>query len=497
MAKLTYEQALAKLYTEAEAKLIKTIKSKAGHGNATAYERSLLKQVEEQIEALRKSSDKMVQRLVKENYKIGLDKLLKDISVDTAAPRSYNLMSRLNVNQINIIVDNITSQLNQAIATVGRRCNDIIRQTALEATAKKLATGQTVREMQHEIEVALSENNVTSISYSNGTEHNIKDYAAMVARTTTAETQNTAQFVQGNAWGYDLVQMTSHYPTCEVCAMYQGRVYASTKEAANGKYTDKSGKPLRFPYLYDTALVDGYDTIHPNCRHRFSIFPANAYTKDELAGFSRQSMQPFADNRSDGERKAYAAEQAVKRKRNASRRQYEEVKSYLPNDAPKTFAAWQRMKSTNSQRYKDLMSDYRYIKKSIANSRQNGIIVVNEETLSKYIGKEITQKDNQHIREWYYANVTNIPNQIDKSQPFETQVKQAFELRNKYKHSARVAMSDIETAELLEKKRPAPSFEELLKSKMERKNLTRDEALRDILESASKTNAYINKEFGL
>ena len=232
----------------------------------------------------------------------------------------------------------------------------------MQAAAKKLTTGQTVKQMQQDFQNKLVDSKITSVAYANGTEHNIKDYAAMVARTTTAETQNTAQVVQGNAWGYDLVRMTSHYPTCEVCAMYQGRVYALTKEAANGKYKGKNGKPLRFAYLYDTAFVDGYNTIHPNCRHRFVIFPANAYTKDELAEFSRQSMQPFADLRSDTERKAYAREQAVKRKKGASRRQYEEIKQYLPEQVPKTFAAWQRMKHTKSQRYIDLVSDYRSIK---------------------------------------------------------------------------------------------------------------------------------------
>lgn len=46
-------------------------------------------------------------------------------------------------------------------------------------------------------------------------------------------------------------------------------------------------------------------------------------------------MQPFEDMRSDQERKAYAKEQAVKRKRNESRKQYEKIKTVLPNDAPK------------------------------------------------------------------------------------------------------------------------------------------------------------------
>ena len=74
---------------------------------------------------------------------------------------------------------------------------------------------------------------------------------------------------------------------------------------------------------------------------------------------------------------------------------------------------------------------------------------------------------------------------------------QAFNLGNKYKHEARVAISDRETAEKLERKRPAPSFEELVKDKMKRKKLTRQQALEDILKTASKTNSDVNKEFGL
>lgn len=83
---MTYEQALAQLYTKAEIKLIKTIKRKAKYGNATAYERSLLNQVQKQIKQLRKSSDVIVQKLVKSNYKAGLDKLMRDIALDPAAP---------------------------------------------------------------------------------------------------------------------------------------------------------------------------------------------------------------------------------------------------------------------------------------------------------------------------------------------------------------------------------------------------------------------------
>ena len=128
---------------------------------------------------------------------------------------------------------------------------------------------------------------------------------------------------------------------------------------------------------------------------------------------------------------------------------------------------------------------------------ESGIIKETKRNLKEYIGQPIIQTDNQHVREWYYANVSDIPNQIDPNLPLVEQSKQAYELRNKYKHQARAAMTDVETAAMLEKKHPAPTFEELLESKMKRKNMTKQEAIKDILKTASKTNADVNKEFGL
>lgn len=227
--------------------------------------------------------------------------------------------------------------------------------------------------MQKSLTEIFKAQNVMSVPYKNGTNMPIKKYAEMTARSTTAETQNKAQTTQGKDWGYDLVKMTTHSPTCPICAMYQGRVYAITKEAANGKYKTKDGTVLKFPYLYETAFVKGYETIHPNCRHRISIFPPKAYTSKELLAYSQKSTAPFEDTRTDKERKAYAEDQAVKRRRNENYKQYERIKAMLPNDAPKSFAGFVRMKQANSEKYQELMSDYRYVTK-VAKFQNDGII---------------------------------------------------------------------------------------------------------------------------
>ena len=370
---MSTQKKLIETYQKAQKKLVEIIKRKQAYGSAAAYERSLLRQIQKELKKLKKSSKALVEQLIKENYKTGLQNLIDDLLKDNTAPRLFNMFSELNISQIELITQNANIDLNKAINIVGRRVQDAVREAGVEATAEKLTTGQTIREMQKNLQDKLKQQNLIAVEYANGTKMPIEKYAETVARSTTAETQNKAKVIQGQDWGYDLVRFTEHSPTCEVCSMYQGRVYALTKEAANGKYKGSKGQALHFPYLYDTALISGYSTIHPNCRHRLSVLPAGAYTAAEMEEFSRKSMQPFEDMRSDKERKAYAQEQAVKRKRNESRKQYEKIKTALPNDAPKTFAAFVKMKSAKSERYKELLKDYRTVI-GIAKEQESGII---------------------------------------------------------------------------------------------------------------------------
>lgn len=175
---------------------------------------------------------------------------------------------------------------------------------------------------------------------------------------TTREIQDTARITQGMDWGYDLVNMTEHNCTCGICAKYQGRVYAITKEAANGKYKTADGKPILFPYLYETAFSNGRNQIHPNCRHCTSIFPARVYTKEKLLELSKKSMRPFEDERSDEEKLQYDVREANQNILNEQRKLYENIKKILPDDAPKSFSGFSRMETAKSVKYQLLMKNY-------------------------------------------------------------------------------------------------------------------------------------------
>lgn len=117
----------------------------------------------------------------------------------------------------------------------------------------------------------------------------------------------------------------------------------------------------------------------------------------------------------------------------------------------------------------------------------------NFEQMNKYYMK----CNNFITRKWYKWHDENIPNLIDKNKSIEGQARQACELRNMHRSQARELMRDQEERKRLDIKFPNISFEELIKVKMDHKNLTREEAIKDILKTATKTNKEVNKSLGL
>ena len=117
--------------------------------------------------------------------------------------------------------------------------------------------------------------------------------------------------------------------------------------------------------------------------------------------------------------------------------------------------------------------------------------------LEKVGGSSKIKLSNIDVRKKYIEEVSKIKGTIDNNLPIEQQARQAFEARNRIRTEARSLMADEATRVQLEKERPNKTFEELISSKMKRKGMTRDEAIRDIYDTATKTNANVNRELGL
>ncbi|MDR3314566.1 MAG: hypothetical protein LBS96_08970 [Oscillospiraceae bacterium] len=105
--------------------------------------------------------------------------------------------------------------------------------------------------------------------------------------------------------------------------------------------------------------------------------------------------------------------------------------------------------------------------------------------------------DNTTAREWYLAKLSSISEQINPALPLEERAKQAFDLRNMYRTQTRELMEDAEARERLDREKPNQTFEELVALKIAEKGYTREQALKYILESATRANIGVNRSLGL
>lgn len=181
----------------------------------------------------------------------------------------------------------------------------------------------TVMDLQDIINQDLRDDNVTVVRYANGTSVSVDKYAAMLARTTRAETENLSMIQQALREGIDLVECDIVSPTCDSCAVYQGRVYSI------------SGNDSRYPALYKTAFKSGYSIIHPNCRHSWSPYHVELYSEEERQQAlerSNRTWKPDGDGRvfqqTERARAEYSKGQQLMRQWNAEIVEYERMKAY-------------------------------------------------------------------------------------------------------------------------------------------------------------------------
>jgi hypothetical protein len=120
-----------------------------------------------------------------------------------------------------------------------------------------------------------------------------------------------------------------------------------------------------------------------------------------------------------------------------------------------------------------------------------------DSSIEKSSKSGIMKMGNVEVRQWYKDSISKIPDSIDKTLPIADQAQQAFEARNRIRTEARKMMADEATRKKLDKEKPNKTFEELIESKMKRKGMTREEAIQDILETATKSNVDVDKELGL
>jgi hypothetical protein len=235
--------------------------------------------------------------------------------------------------------------------------------------------------------------------------------------------------------------------------------------------------------MYQKQAKDTLNLVNTVMRYKAKEAYINAVNKAaEIANKNEKGLSYKPDRTAvEGYNKSVSGK-AVQAERDNLNTAFERYSKLLGKNNVPDIAKFRKMMYTNNKEFQILSEKY---KDKIIQSNFSEI---------EYLTATL---DNATVRKWYKLHDEGIPNQIDKTLPLEEQAKKACELRNTYRTQARDLMKDQESRKVLDQNDPNKTFEELLADKMKRKNLTREQAVADILKTAVKTNRNVNKFFGL
>ena len=166
--------------------------------------------------------------------------------------------------------------------------------------------------------------------------------------------------------------------------------------------------------------------------------------------------------------------------------------AYMIRELDKYYGKITDAAGLKAQKTRAAVSNFRWVKPADAlkNPTKHDIMALDKRMPA------VRSLSNKQARAWYLEHDARIPSMIDRNASIEEQARQAFVLRNLYRTIARDLMHDQETRKYLDETQPNKTFEQMIEHKKS-KGMTYEEALQDIVRTATKTNAKVNKELGL
>lgn len=256
---------LIALYKRAEkeisTKLLQAV-MKAGTKKALSVRRleQELKAVYKMLDELKKAGESVSVEMVTAAFSGGIRVARKQLEAAGVIEKGTIVaeMGGVNEKAMKVYSSMIGERLADVVTTAGRTTADIYRQLELDSILTGTVSGyETINSKIREMEKTGEAQGLVAFVDRSGREWNMGTYVEMLARTTVMKIHNEAVKNEFIAHGEDLVIISYHLPTCEMCKPW------------NGKIVSLTGATKDYPTMTE-AEADGL--FHPNCRHAFSLY---------------------------------------------------------------------------------------------------------------------------------------------------------------------------------------------------------------------------------
>lgn len=221
-----------------------------------ANRKQILKQIETILKDTGVDVNEWLAKEIPEYYKAGADygvKQLKNIGAEIKVDKGFNRVHKMTVAAL---VDDSSRAFAQSLTTVGRSASNIMgkatRELLTQQMAKGLTAGEALRVVKAQLVQRIEEEGIGALIDRAGKTWALDTYAEMLFRTKAVEARNRGLVNRMAENEYDLVQVSSHGGSCDVCSDWEGKILSVT------------GKTKGYQTV---AEAEAAGLFHPNCRH--------------------------------------------------------------------------------------------------------------------------------------------------------------------------------------------------------------------------------------
>lgn len=133
--------------------------------------------------------------------------------------------------------------------------NDTLRKQVRQDIALGRLDGASVREIKKVVTQTLGDRGFTVLLDRGGNQWELSRYSEMLTRTHLIRANNEATINRAGDFEIDIVEVSTHGATDEICAGYEGKIFSI------------SGKSREYPKLEEEP------PFHPNCKHSLLLRP--------------------------------------------------------------------------------------------------------------------------------------------------------------------------------------------------------------------------------
>lgn len=214
---------LQQVYRNGVLSILERLEFLVSRGRSDAAARAALRDAKATLVQLDQFADRWIEENIPAEYRKGWDgavgaTLIADLEGVRGQIR-YADFAHLHRQAIEVIAYNMQDAVKAATTTMGRKMDGIFRRAGLEATMQRLFTGETIKETAGIMKERLVLSGLDSFTDKAGRVWRLDTYCTMVARTTTREATTLGVLGRAGAGGYDLLRVSEHAPTCEICVL--------------------------------------------------------------------------------------------------------------------------------------------------------------------------------------------------------------------------------------------------------------------------------------